>query len=244
MLVDPSRAQSAKPIASPKLQIPLWRGFNLIELFDDGRLRRYQESDFQFMVRWGFDFARLPCSYLNWSNANNWMIIDDLALQPVDQAIEFGRQYGVHINLCLHRIPGYCVNGREHEPFQLFDSSQNSMQRALEAAVHHWRYLATRYKDVPGSRLSFNLFNEPPFMADQSRYVEIAHALITAIREVNPDRLIFADGANIAQTPVFDLVDVGIVQSTRGYLPKMISHYAAPWLPPSAFEFSRRQPGR
>jgi endoglucanase len=136
----------------------------------------------------------------------------------------------------LHRIPGYCVNGKELEPYQLFNSPPDSMKRALEAAVFHWRYLARRYKDVPSRRLSFDLFNEPPFMTDQSRYVEISRALISAIREVNSERLIFADGADLGQTPVMGLVDQGIVQSTRGYLPKMISHYGATWVPANEFE--------
>jgi endoglucanase len=110
------------------------------------------------------------------------------------------------------------------------------MQRALEAAVHHWRYFAERYKDVPNEHLSFDLLNEPPFMADQSRYVEIAKALIGAIRSVSPNRLIFANGADIGQTPVLGLIDEGIVQSSHDYQPKMISHYKAAWVPAAEFE--------
>jgi endoglucanase len=169
------------------------------------------------------------------------MQIDEDALKPLDQAIAFGRQHGIHINLNLHRIPGYCVNGRELEPFLLFDSPRDSMERALAGAVHQWSYLARRYRDVPATQLSFDLFNEPPFMSDQSRYVEIARTLIAAIRAVSPDRLIVADGADIGQTPVLGLVDEGIVQSTRGYLPKMVSHYTATWVPPAEFE-SRAKP--
>ena len=239
MALEPPRAQSAPTVLRPQPVIPLWRGFNLIELL--GLLgqqysRRFQESDFQWMAQWGFNFARLPCSYWTWSSKDNWMTIDELALQPLDRAIDLGRQYGIHINLCLHRIPGYCVNNSELEPYQLFDSPRDSMERALEAAVYHWRYLAQRYKDVSNSQLSFNLFNEPPFMVDQSRYVEIALALIAAIREANPERLIFADGADKGQTPVMGLVDQGIVQSTRGYLPVMVSHYTATWVSATRFE--------
>jgi endoglucanase len=110
------------------------------------------------------------------------------------------------------------------------------MQRALDAAVHHWRFLAERYKDVPPSRLSFDLLNEPPFMKGQSRYVEICKALIAGIREKSPDRLIFADGADLGQTPVIGLIDEGIVQSTHDYQPKMVSHYKAAWVPAAEFE--------
>jgi endoglucanase len=237
LLVARAQAQSATPSSMQKQpKIPRWRGFNLTELTGGQRGRRFLESDFQWMAEWGFDFARLPCSYWAWSDKKDWMHIDEAALKPIDEAIEFGRRHKIHINLNFHRIPGYCVNGRELEPYLLFDSPRDSMERALEAAVHHWRYFARRYKDVPADRLSFDLFNEPPFMPDQSRYVEVGRVLVAAIREESPDRLIVADGADIGQTPVLGLVDLGLVQSTRGYLPKMVSHYTATWVPKNEFE--------
>ncbi len=151
------------------------------------------------------DFARLPMSYWAWSTTQDSMTIDEDALKPVDEAVEFGRQHRIHINLNFHRIPGYFVTGREREPFLLFDSPRDSMERALEAAVHHWRFFAQRYQHIPSAELSFDLFNEPPWMKDHDRYIEIARALIAVIREVSPDRLIVAGGANIGQTPVMGL---------------------------------------
>jgi len=232
--VPPLTAPKGQPRPQPK--IPRRRGFNLTELTGGQRGQHYRESDFQWMADWGFDFVRLPCSYWVWSDKNDWMKIDDRELQPIDQAIEWGKQYNIHVNLNFHRIPGYCVNGRELEPHQLFGGTEDDMKLALDAAVHHWRHFAKRYKAIPSDRLSFDLFNEPPFMPDQSRYVEIGKALIAGIREESPDRLIVADGADIGQTPVLGLVDEGIVQSTRGYLPKMVSHYTAGWVPRAEFE--------
>ncbi len=229
-------ASGGGPAAQPQPRIPRWRGFNLTELAGGRRGQNFLESDFALMKEWGFDFARLPMSYWTWSSPKSWMKIEERELAPVDQAIEWGKQYGVHLNFNFHRIPGYCVNGREREPQQLFDSPREEMEQALEAAAYHWRFFAERYQAVPASRLSFDLFNEPPFMTDQSRYVEIATALVAAIRGVSPDRLIVADGADIGQTPVPGLVDLGLVQSTRGYLPKMVSHYTATWVPPREFE--------
>lgn len=232
-----SIAEATKTASThPQPKIPRWRGFNLTELTGGARGRSFVERDFEWMKQWGFDFARLPMSYWAWSSPKDWKTIDERALAPIDQAIEWGRQYGIHLNLNFHRIPGYCVNGREAEPYQLFDSPHESMEQALDAAAYHWRYFAKRYRDISSSRLSFDLFNEPPFMKDQARYVEIARTLIATIRQESPDRLIFADGADIGQTPVLDLVDLGIVQSTRGYLPKMISHYTATWVPEREFE--------
>lgn len=234
---------AAQPEPGPWRQpkIPRWRGFNLTELAGGRRGQRFVESDFAWMQEWGFDFARLPMSYWAWSEANDWMNIDEAALAPVDEAIEWGRAHGIHVNLNFHRIPGYCVNRRELEPYLLFDSSRESMERALEAATYHWRFFAERYRSIPSERLSFDLFNEPPFMKDHARYEEIARTLVGAIREVSPDRLIFVDGADIGQTPVLGLADLGLVQSTRGYLPKMVSHYTATWVPENEFE-SHEQP--
>jgi endoglucanase len=236
LLLPPSAraAEATKPTVQPR--IPRRRGFNLTELAGGRRHPTIPESDFAWMAGWGFDFARLPLSYWVWSSRRDWMHIDEKAIKPVDQAVELGRQHGIHINLNLHRIPGYCVNGRELEPFLLFDSPRDSMEKALEAAVHHWSFFAERYRGIPSSQLSFDLLNEPPWMSDQTRYVEIVHALVAAIREKDSDRLIVADGADIGQTPVPGIVDLGLVQSTRGYLPKAVSHYTATWVPKNEFE--------
>jgi endoglucanase len=229
-----SPAATLQPAGQPR--VPRRRGFNLPPKPGGQRGLAFRESDFEWIAAWGFDFARLPLSYWAWSSRKDWMQIDEAALKPVDQAIEYGRQHGIHINLCLHRIPGYCVNGRELEPFLLFDSPRESMERALAAALHHWRFFAERYRAIPSTQLSFDLLNEPPWMTDQTRYVEIVRALVAAIREKDPDRLIVADGADIGQTPVPGIVDLGLVQSTRGYLPKAVSHYTATWVPKNEFE--------
>lgn len=235
LLLSPrTAAATAAPVVQPI--IPRRRGFNLTELASGRRGIECKESDFQWMADWGFDFARLPLSYWSWSDRRDWMNIDEEALAPVDRAIEHGRRHGIHVNLCLHRIPGYCVNGRDLEPWLLFDSPPESMQRALAAAVHHWQFLAARYQEIPSSQLSFDLLNEPPWMKDQSRYVDIVRTLVAAIREKSPDRLIVADGADIGQTPVPGIVDLRLVQSTRGYLPKAVSHYTATWVPKNEFE--------
>ncbi|HND61192.1 MAG TPA: cellulase family glycosylhydrolase, partial [Opitutaceae bacterium] len=220
----------------PPPRDPRWRGFNLIEMTDGERGRRFEEFDFAFLAQWGFNFARLPVSYWCWSDPARWTEIDERALAPLDQAVEWGRQYGLHLNLGLHRIPGYCVNRRELEPEPLFTGARPASPRALEVAVQHWTMLARRYRHVPADRLSFDLLNEPPFMADHAEYVHIARTLIAAIRAVSPDRVIVVDGADIGQTPVLALAGDGVMQSTRGYLPKMVSHYTATWVPEAEFE--------
>jgi endoglucanase len=228
----PRTLQAAVPPPPP----PRWRGFNLTEMSGWMPQPRFVESDFALLAEWGFNFARLPVSYWCWSSPQDWELIDERALAPLDEAVEWGRQYRIHLNLCLHRIPGYCVNEREREPEQLFTGKQPASPRALDVASRHWEFLARRYRHVPSDRLSFDLLNEPPFMTDQTEYVHICRTLIKAIRGVSSDRLIVVDGADIGQTPIPALLPDNVIQSTRGYLPKMVSHYTAHWVPDREFE--------
>jgi endoglucanase len=224
-VVDKARAAVEDITAA---RIPRRRGFNLQGKFStpqrpyDGPA--YEEFDFTTMSEWGFDFARLPLWYWAWGNRDDWSVIREEPLKKIDQAIDLGRQHGIHINLNFHRIPGYCINGREQEPADLFSGTKAQRDKALGAGVYHWEAFARRYKGIPNWRLSFDLINEPPKMRSyegylEERYVEIVKALVAGIREEDPNRLIFVDGMNIGQAPVLGIVDLGLVQSTRGYLP-------------------------
>jgi len=230
------------PGVNPK-HIPRYRGFNLQweRQPSEKDKHAFEESDFAIMQEWGFNFARLPLSYWIWGKPTDWTYIDDEPLKEIDRAIEFGKQHGIHVNLNFHRIPGYCINGRELEPADLFTGRKDEGPRALKAACFHWAYFARRYKGIPSTQLSFDLINEPPKMRSyegyfEERYAEVARALVAAIRAEDPTRLIFADGIDIGQLPVSELVDLDLVQSTRGYQPKAISHHGATWVPLDEYE--------
>ncbi len=227
-------------LAKPKksvLKFPRYRGFNLLAKFSGwGPRRKFKEEDFEIMADWGFDFARIPMSYWNWASKDDWYKIEEDVLKDIDEVVELGKQYKVHINLNFHQVPGYCINGRELERMDLFDDSHKNMQKALDAVVYHWKLFAKRYKGIPSSQLSFDLINEPPHMKEETRYVEVVKALVKGIREEDPDRLIVADGKDVGRAPVYGIADMGLVQSTRGYDPMSVSHYTAKWVPKDAFQ--------
>lgn len=204
-------------------KLPRWRGFNLLEKFTEQTNAPFRESDFAMMKEWGFDFVRLPLSYRCWSKPDDWRHLDERVLREIDQAVEFGRQYGIHVNLNFHRAPGYCVNPPP-EPFDLW-----SNETALEACAYHWAAFAERYRGIPNERLSFNLLNEPGNISAAS-YRRVVERLVAAIREKDPHRLLIADGLQWGRRPVPELVDLSIAQSTRGYDPLQISHYKASWV--------------
>lgn len=212
-----------KPATAQRL--PRWRGFNLLEKFtkSPGRNPPFEESDFALLAGWGFDFVRLPMSYRCWAEPGDWLKLREEELKDVDGAVEFGRRHGVHVNLNLHRAPGYCVNPPK-EPLELWTD-----EKALAACAFHWGHLAKRYQGIPNERLSFDLLNEPPDIPEAT-YVRVVTRLVEAIRAEDPRRLVIADGLKWGGTPVPGLAGLGIAQSTRGYEPMRISHYKANWI--------------
>ncbi|HTM16822.1 MAG TPA: cellulase family glycosylhydrolase [Terracidiphilus sp.] len=239
-------SQAAQPVSvpdSPTQRIPRYRGFNLQweRPAGNGSKPAFAESDLAMMREWDFNFARIPLSYWIWSKPSAWMSIDEKPFEEIDRLINLGKQYNIHINLNLHRIPGYCINERELEPADLFSGRMQEKERALKAACYHWSWIARRYRGIPSTQLSFDLINEPPRMRSyegylEERYFEVASALVAAIRAEDPNRVIFADGINIGQLPVPEFIPLHLVQSTRGYQPKAISHYRATWVPLDEYE--------
>jgi len=224
-----------------------WRGFNLQwekKATDPAGKPAFQEADFKNMGDWGFTFARLPISYWVWGSPEDWTLIRPEAVREIDRAIEMGKAQGVHINFCMYRIPGYSISQREMEPADLFTGRKAERDRALEAAVYHWRYFARHFKGVSNHDLSFDLFNEPPRMtsyegAIAERYVEIVRALTLAIWSEDPERMIFVDGVDAANGPVPEVMDLHPVQATHCYQPLMVTHYGASWVRKDHYESNK-----
>lgn len=218
--------------ASPA-QLPRWRGFNLLEKFTHNNSSKtftsaksnpaFNEADFEWIAEWGFNFVRLPMSYHCWASPDDWLNLQEPVLKQIDQAVEFGRQHGIHTNLNLHRAPGYCVNPPK-EPLDLWRD-----EKALEACAYHWAHFAKRYKGISNANVSFDLLNEPGDLPEET-YVRVVKHLTAAIHAEDQQRLVIADGLRWGTKPVPGLADAGIAQSTRGYSPFQISHYKASWM--------------
>ena len=213
----------SKTFADPDYKhLPRWRGFNLLEKFDGSRNQAFKESDFQMIHDLGFDFVRLPLSYRCWSSPDDWYHLNESVLAEIDQAIEYGHKYHIHVNLNMHRIPGYCVNPPE-EPLNLWKDN-----KALEATAFHWSKFAERYKGISNNRVSFDLINEPANV-NEADYVNVVHTISDAIRKMDPNRLIIIDGLQYGTIPVVSAADLHLAQSTRGYGPFQLTHYKASW---------------
>lgn len=216
------KPQDASSIPLHK-RLPRWRGFNLLEKFNASSNKPFVESDFQWMSQWGFDFVRVPMDYRCWTDAKQPRQLNEKVLAEIDQAVEFGKKHGIHVSLNLHRAPGYTV-AKPPETLNLWKSDE-----AQELFDFQWSQFAKRYRGIPSTRVSFNLVNEPAKIPSAD-YAKVVRRVTAAIRAVDADRLVIADGLAWGTQPVPELADLDIAQATRGYYPMQISHYQAPWV--------------
>lgn len=205
-------------------EMPQWKGFNLLAKFNPGHQTKFDEKDFEIMAEWGFNFARIPLSYWCWSSEDDWYKVDENVLKDIDEVVELGKQYNIHINLNFHRVPGYCINPPKPATY-LFDDEE-----PLKACAFHWKLFAERYKSYSPKTVSYNLINEAPTIED-AKYEKVVRYLIDTIRSVDKKKTIIVDGLDVGNRPLMSITDIpNIIQSGRGYQPMLISHYAASWV--------------
>lgn len=218
-----SAARAAQPLSAAKL--PCWRGFNLLEKFTQAGDRPYREQDFDFIAAHGFNYIRLPLDYRIWTTENGE--VREEPLKEIDQALAFARARGIHLTICLHRAPGYCINPPKEARDLWGDDEESDTARRLFA--RQWRMFAARYRSVPAEALSFNLVNEPPSVSEE-QYLRVASAAVEAIRAEDSARLVIADGRGGGRLPTPLLAQLKIAQAGRGYEPFHLSHYRAGWV--------------
>lgn len=227
--------------------LPKWKGFNLLDYFspNPGRPGRgTTEEDFKWMSDWGFDYVRIPMAYPSYLNIDRSRditpeevyMLDETALEEIDQLVFLAHKYNLHVSLNLHRAPGYCINAGFHEPYNLWKD-----KAAQEAFYWHWKMWASRYKNISRDRISFDLLNEPAMIEDMNNqhadktivpgeiYAELVEKAANSIWKENPDHLVIADGNQVGSKVIPEIAHLPIAQSCRGYYPGIISHYKAPW---------------
>src|SRR5690606_25845626 len=132
-----------------------------------------------------------------------------------DQLVYQAHKYGIHVSLNLHRAPGFCVNAGFQEPYNLWKDEQ-----ALEDFCRHWKFWASRYRDISSEKISFDLLNEPCMREDMNDqhsqrsavpgelYRKLVVEASKVIRDQNPDHLIIADGNNVGRDVIPEIIDL------------------------------------
>jgi endoglucanase len=257
-------ATPIRPWSSIKNSInPRWYGFNLLEYFSTDRdwmkyfpyqpEEGFKEDDFRWMSGWGFNWVCLPMDYRFWTDPADPMKIEEKKIEPIDRAIRMGEKYGIHVELCLHRAPGFCtLDGMDQKRIGIHITREKTSvfdnQATQDAFIHQWVYFAKRYKSISSRWLSFDPISEPVvrpsgFIGFDSyknktktdangvmEYVRLARKVNSAIRGIDPRRLIVSDSFD--HKPVPELFNAGTIQNAHDYFPIEITHYGLPWGPP------------
>ncbi|MDI9499026.1 MAG: cellulase family glycosylhydrolase [Bacillota bacterium] len=206
--------------------LPRWRGFNLLGAFLCDSPGFFAERDFQLIGELGFNFVRLPMNYTFWIRNNDPFAIDEAKLGFVDDALGWARANGLHVQMNMHRAPGFSVARDRIEPFSLWTDRE-----AQDCFRLHWETFARRYQGVPASELSFNPINEPCDV-DAATHDAAVLPAVAAIHAIDPERLVILDGLDYGTVPMPGVArQTGgrVAQSCRGYNPHHFTHYLAGW---------------
>lgn len=210
---------------------PRYRGVNLTGMFctpdskyvDRFRRGYFVEQDFAEVAEFGFDFVRLPLSYKLFTTEKSPYELDDQKLELLDRAVQWGEKYDLHVNINLHRAPGYCVNADVPDDLLLLYRDDE----ALEYFRNAWGILAKRYQGISNEKLTFDLLNEPsPNRFSRERYAQVMKETVATIHEFDPARFIMIDGWEWGDEPMEELAGIPLTgQSCRGYHPRELTHY-------------------
>ena len=212
---------------------PRYRGVNLTGMFctpdsqyaDRTRRGYFLERDFAEVAECGFDFVRLPLSYKLFTTEKSPYELDGKKLELLDRAVQWAGKYHLHVNINLHRAPGYCVNmDVPDDPVLLYRDDE-----ALEYFSNVWCTLAARYRGISNEKLTFDLLNEPsPNRFTLERYVLVMKKTVDAIHRIDPARFCMIDGWEWGDEPIEELGGLPLTgQSCRGYHPRELTHYLA-----------------
>jgi len=222
-------AQPGEPISDISAFCSEQKGFNLLGKFDVSWSNTgFTQKEFSTIKDLGFNFVRLPIDYRTYTQAGNWDNFIETQVIKIDQALQWGEQYKVHVCINLHRVPGYCVNSTTLPANQQLNLWTDSV--AQKAFVKHWEYFANRYKNIPAERLSFNLVNEPSNVTE-AVYISVMNKAIDVIHSITPNRVIFVDGLDYGRKILLTLKDKpNIAQAMHSYDPFQLTHYQADWV--------------
>ncbi|TMC09026.1 MAG: glycoside hydrolase family 5 protein [Chloroflexi bacterium] len=160
-------------------------------LFDRFLETFFGPDDARHLGELGLNLVRLPVNYRHFEDDLRPFEIREEGFRHLDRVIEACAAAGLYTIVDLHALPGgqnqeWHADNRGHEA--LFWRHRHFQDRA----VNLWRVIATRYRDNPWVA-GYNPINEP---ADPSgrRLVEVSRRLVDAIREHDPDHVIFLEG--------------------------------------------------
>ena len=161
-------------------------------LFFDRLLSSFFDADdAALLADLGVNCVRVPFNYRHFERDDRPFELLQDGFRHLDRAVRLCAEQGIYTVLDLHAVPG-CQNQHWHSDNPTHVAAFWRQRHFQDRVVHLWRALADHYRDEPWVA-GYNLINEP---ADPGGEVvgPVYDRLVQAVREVDPDHVIFLDG--------------------------------------------------
>ncbi len=169
-----------------------------MESFFDKFLTNFlDENDFRFFKELGINVLRLPVNYhyfLDDQNPKQYLM---QGFQYLDHVISLCEKHNIYAIIELHTAPGgqnpdwHCDT---HSGLPLFWE----YAALRESFTGMWRFIAEHYRNNPWIA-GYDILNEPSFVPSAAIINEFFTQTIAAIRQVDPNHVIFLEGNNFAK---------------------------------------------
>ena len=201
-----------EPEAYPMGIKPDYRPSQFFDLFanlvgpDEARRfwKDYQDSfitrdDIQYTKKLGLNSVRLPFNYRLFADEYYLGSRQQRGFELLDRAIAWCREAGLYVVLDMHCAPGtqagWSTDDGYLQPWLFADNSEESRRQMIDI----WVSIAKRYANEP-TVLGYDLMGEPIHQyCDTARFnarlEPFYKRLVAAIREVDPQHIIFLEGA-------------------------------------------------
>jgi len=151
----------------------------------------FTDADAKYLKSLGFNVLRIPINYRHFEDDMAPFELQESGFDNLHRVIEICAANEIYTIIDLHALPGY-QNQHWHSDNPTHVAFLWKHKHFQDRTVYLWEELARCYKDnewVAG----YNLINEP---ADPTTVALIGlyDRLIDAIREIDPDHIIFLDG--------------------------------------------------
>jgi len=154
-------------------------------------------EDIHLLKKLGFNSVRIPFNYRLFLSADDPSKLEGDGYRLLDRVVKWSKQEGLYVILDMHAAPGGQTGDNIDDSFGypfLFESSESQ-----ELTVRIWQKIAARYGNEPAV-LGYDLLNEPiAHFFDTAqlnpKLEPLYRKLVTAIREVDKNHIIFLGGA-------------------------------------------------
>lgn len=155
----------------------------------------FTSSDAKFFASLGVNCIRVPFNYRHFEDDMNPGVYKEEGFQLLDRIVNLCSEQNLYVILDLHAVPGgqnqdwHSDSGSSKAMFWNFKEFQDRM-------INLWVALAKHYKGNPFIA-GYNPLNEPAD-PDHVNLINFYYRIEKAIREVDPDHVLFIDGNTYA----------------------------------------------